>query len=75
MQGIEQRAGRELRRLRELPAHVLGADRLHVGDLASSSASASGEIAGTRVVTSLLVMALDSFPFNMSSPVRFSLCR
>src|SRR6185369_9256152 len=36
VQCIEQRARRELRGLRKLPLHVLGADHLHVGDLAAA---------------------------------------
>src|SRR5207302_815985 len=34
MQGVQQCPRRKLRRLRELPLHVFGADRLEVGDLA-----------------------------------------
>src|SRR4051812_23783475 len=36
VQRIEQRARRELGGLREVPLHVLGADHLHVGDLAAA---------------------------------------
>src|SRR5262249_21335154 len=70
VQGIEQGARRELRGLRELVPDVLGADHLHVGDLAAAQKRkrlgrdlgfSGGDVVvghGTRLLS----------PFNASSP-------
>src|SRR5215831_482777 len=70
VQGVEQGARRELRSLRELLPHVLGADHLHVGDLAAAQKRkrlgrdhgfSEGDVVvghGTRLLS----------PFNASSP-------
>ncbi len=58
MQGVEQGTRRQLRRLRKLPLHVLGADRPHVGDLAAAEQRQrlgrdhrlSGDVVGQIVV-------------------------